>query len=265
MESSLDLNAYLARIGYTGSLSSTPEVLTAIHLAHASSVPFENLDILLGRPIRIDLDSIQAKIVRARRGGYCFEQNTLLAAVLERLGFSVTRLAARVRVHDKRITARTHMLLRVETDGGSWLADVGFGTGGTLVPIRLVAGSESRHGAWRHRIVHDATLWVLQELRPDGWRDLYAFTLEPQYPIDFELANHYTSTHPNSRFTQTLVAQRMGPQGRSLLVNRNLTVELNGTVDTRTVRDDDELLNVLKQNFGLDFPTGTRFRLPSVS
>jgi N-hydroxyarylamine O-acetyltransferase len=265
MEPSLDLDAYLARIGYAGDRSPTQEVLTAVHLAHATSVTFENLDILLGRPIRIDLDSIQAKIVGARRGGYCFEQNTLFAAVLECLGFPVTRLAGRVRVRSNRITARTHMLLRVETDVGPWLADVGFGTGGPLIPIRLIAGPESRHGAWRHRLVKEADLWVLQAFSPNGWHDLYAFTLEPQYPIDFEVANHYTSTHPESRFTQTLVAQRIGPHGRSFLVNRDFTVEQDGAAATRTMKDDDELLKVLKENFGLDFPPETRFRLPSVS
>src|SRR5262249_24611720 len=93
----LDLDAYLARVGYTGDRAPSLAVLDALHLAHATHVPFENLGILLGRPVLLDLESLQAKLVRGRRGGYCFEQNALLAAALEALGFAVTRLAARVR------------------------------------------------------------------------------------------------------------------------------------------------------------------------
>src|SRR5262249_40888697 len=123
----LDLDAYRQRIGYTGELAPTRAVLEALHLAHATHVPFENLDIQLGRPIRIDLESLQSKLVCGRRGGYCFELNTLFAAVLERTGFRVTRLAARVRLSATRLLPRTHMLLRVEAGGAAYLADVGFG------------------------------------------------------------------------------------------------------------------------------------------
>src|ERR1700756_4948956 len=93
----MDLKAYSARIGYTGAFAPTAETLAELHLAHATHIPFENADILLGRPIRLDQESLQAKLVAQRRGGYCFEQNLLFAAALEELGFRVTRLAARVR------------------------------------------------------------------------------------------------------------------------------------------------------------------------
>src|SRR6516225_6723599 len=119
----LDLDSYLARVQYAGVLRASAEVLRELHLAHATHIPFENLDILLGRPIRLDLESLQAKLVHGKRGGYCFEQNLLFAAVLERLGFSVTCLAARVRLGTTRLLPRTHMLLKVDVDGGSWLVD----------------------------------------------------------------------------------------------------------------------------------------------
>src|SRR5579863_4240379 len=106
-EAALDLEAYLERIGFQGAVAPTLEALEALHYAHATSIPFENLDIQLGRPIKIDLESIQAKLVRRGRGGYCFEQNTLFAAVLERFGFSVTALAARVRKGATRVLPRT--------------------------------------------------------------------------------------------------------------------------------------------------------------
>src|SRR5262249_29151135 len=140
----LDLAAYLERIQYRGDPRPDVTTLHDLHLAHATHVPFENLDVLLGRPIRLDLDSLQAKIVRGRRGGYCFEQNVLLAAVLEHVGFRVDRLAARVRYRAQHVLPRTHMLLRVEVEGRSWMCDVGFGSEGLLLPMPLAVGAECR-------------------------------------------------------------------------------------------------------------------------
>src|SRR5262245_53404654 len=139
-EQPLDLDADRHRIGYTGPLTPTRETLAGLHLAHATHIPFENLDILLGRPIRLDLEALQAKLVRGRRGGYCFEQNTLFAAALERVGFPVTRLAARVRLGATGVRPRTHMLLKVDLEGASFLADVGFGGEGLLQPLPFVPG-----------------------------------------------------------------------------------------------------------------------------
>src|SRR5919198_5965296 len=118
------LDSYLERVGYTGDLRPTYEVLEALHLAHATHIPFENLDILAGRPIRLDLESLEAKLVKARSGGYCFEQNALFAGVLDAIGFDVTRLAGRVRYRVSFVLPRTHMTLLVNVEGGTWLADV---------------------------------------------------------------------------------------------------------------------------------------------
>src|SRR5262245_46685487 len=150
------LDAYLRRIGYRGPRAASPEALAALHEAHVAAVPFENLDILLGRTISLDLDALEAKIVSGRRGGYCFEQNTLFRAVLERLGFRVTSLAARVRGGDV-LRPRTHMLLRVDLDEGPWLADVGFGGDGLVHPLPLAAGP-GRDGFALQR---EDDLWVL--------------------------------------------------------------------------------------------------------
>ncbi len=133
----LDLAAYLQRVGYGGSLDPTLETLRALHLAHTSAIPFENLDIPLGRGISLELADLQAKLVASRRGGYCFEQNALFAAVLESLGFKLLRLAARVRFGATEIRPRTHMLLEVEVDNEPWLADVGFGCAGLRFPIAM--------------------------------------------------------------------------------------------------------------------------------
>ena len=253
-----DLRAYLRRIGYAGDLSPSRATLEIVHLAHATSIPFENLDILLGVPIRLDLTSLQAKLVAGRRGGYCFEQNALFASALEHLGFTVTRLAARVRYRTDRLLPRTHMTLRVDVEGMRLLADVGFGADGLLLPVPL-DGIESKQYAWTYRVVDDAAgTQVLQSRRGDRWEDLYAFTHEPQLPVDYEIANYYTSTHPASRFTQMLTAQRIAPGMRRTLRDREYVEDDGATIDTRTI-DDADLLAVLADRFGLVFPAGTRF------
>ena len=255
----IDLHAYLRRIGHAGDLAPTRATLDALHLAHATSIPFENLDILLGVPIRLDLASLQAKLVARRRGGYCFEQNALFAAVLEKLGFEVTRLAARVRHGTDRVLPRTHMTLRVDVAGARLVADVGFGADGLLLPVPL-DGGESPQFAWTYRVVDDGDAQVLQSHRDGAWADLYAFTHEPQLAVDYEIANHYTSTHPASRFTQILTAQRISPDARWMLRNRDLVEDRGTTSISRAIRDDDELNSVLAETFGLVFPARTRFK-----
>ncbi len=254
----LDLRAYLRRIRYAGPLAATRATLEALHLAHATAIPFENLDILLGRPIRLDLGSLQAKLVAGGRGGYCFEQNALFAAALEEIGFGVTRLAARVRLGTERVLPRTHMTLLVAVDGVELLADVGFGADGLLLPVPI-GGAAAPQFAWTYRVVEGGGLHVLQTRREGAWQDLYAFTREPQLPVDYEIANHYTSTHPASRFTLVLTAQRLATDVRRTLRNRVYTEDRGAGAETRTLASDDEMLEVLAREFGLAFPAGTRF------
>jgi N-hydroxyarylamine O-acetyltransferase len=251
----IDLDAYLARVGYTGPLAATAETLDGLHLAHSTRIPFENLDIFLGRPIRLDLESLQAKLVRGRRGGYCFEQNLLFAAVLEAVGFRVTRLAARVRYRATKLLPRTHMLLAVEADGGPWLADVGFGGSGPLLPVRLDDCGEQRQFLWSYRVTDEGGARVLQGGGPGGWQDFYTFTAEPQEVVDYEVASYYVSTHPDSPFTRTLAAQLPTPEARYLLRNRELIVERGTGAETRVVSDD-ELPDLLARLFGLTVPPG---------
>ncbi len=254
-----DLDSYLARIEYEGDVSPILPVLESIHLAHATHIPFENLDILLGRPIRLDLNSLVDKLIQRKRGGYCFEQNLLLYAVLRKLGFEVTPLAARVRYRTLQIRPRTHMLLKVTVDGVSWLTDVGFGAEGLMRPIRLAPDEPTPQFAWTYRLVDENEHWVLQSHREGSWIDLYAFSLEPREWIDYHMANYYTSTHPDSMFVQILIAQHTQPEARRFLRNYELITDDGQTVSSRTLADDEELLKVLDQVFGLAFPSGTRF------
>lgn len=258
----IDLDAYLERIAYDGPREPSTQTLAALHEAHVAAVPFENLDILLGRPVLLELDALQAKIVNRRRGGYCFELNTLFRAALERLGFRVTSLAARVRAGSAVVRPRTHMLLRVDLGEGPYLADVGFGGDGLVRPLPLSAGGEAWTAGFGYRLHHEAEQWVLAGNIDGEWTDLYAFTLEPQHPVDFEMANHFTSTWPSSRFVQSLTAQRSWPGRRLILRNRDLMLREGGSLRSETVRDPEHLLQVLDQEFGLWFPPGTRFARP---
>ena len=255
----MNLDAYLRRIEYPGPLTPSAATLAGVHLAHATHIPFENLDILLGRRIPLTIDEVERKLVADRRGGYCFEHNTLFSTVLEQLGFAVTRLIARVRNQGTTVLPRTHMVLLVEGGGARWIADVGFGGGGLLLPVPFGEGAESKQFLWTYRVVPEGERFVMQSLRGGAWTDMYVFTLEPQEMIDFEVANHYTSTHPASRFVQTLTAQRGGPNERLFLRNRELTIDRGDDLSSRMLADDDELLRVLADSFGLTFPAGTRF------
>ena len=249
-----DLVSYLRRIDYRGDLRPTRAVLEALHQAHATHIPYENLDVLLKRPILLDLASLQAKLVHAGRGGYCYEQNSLFAAALREIGFSVTTLAARVRFRSTKALPRTHMTLVVQAEGANFLADVGFGSSGLILPIPLASDVETDHFAWRYRIVAEESLRVLQLFSDGAWVDLYAFSLEPQEPADYEMANYYVSTHPASRFVHTLTAQKITKGERHTLRDREYSVDRGSGVTTRLLTGDDDVPALLTGTFGLRLP-----------
>jgi len=255
----------LARIAYQGPRQPGFEALAALHLAHVSRIPFENLDILLGRPIRLDLPSLMAKLILDQRGGYCFEHNLLFAAALETLGFEVRRLTARVRLNADRVRARSHMLMRVTLDTRPYICDVGFGGNGLLQPIPLATGREFRQYAWRYRIEAEDDRHVLQLRKAGEWIDLYAFTLERCYFMDYEMANYYVSTHPDSLFVNHFTVQRSTPQARYFLSDQELCIDRGDRQTRKAIEGGEALRDVLKNHFGLSFPPGTRFRLPGAN
>lgn len=258
----VSLDRYLQRLAYGGVLHPSYPTLDALHLAHATHIPFENLDVLLGRGVDLSLEALERKLVDGRRGGYCFEQNLLFGAVLEDLGFAVTPLAARVRRNTTAVLPRTHMLLLVATDRGPHLADVGFGGEGLLHPVPFEPGRQSRQYLWAYRVVEEGHQFVLQSRRAGQWRDLYVFSLDRQERADYEMANYWISTHPTSRFVQTLTAQRPTPEARFILRNRELTIDRGDDVTTRELRDITELRAVLDSHFLLQLPPGTA--LPTI-
>lgn len=254
MSAELDLAAYLRRIGLAAPPAMDLAGLETLHLAHLQHIPFENLDVQLGRPIRLDLASLQAKLVQGRRGGYCFEQNRLFAAALEALGFPVITCEARVRRGATRLLPRTHMMLLVELQGRTWLCDVGFGGDGILLPVPL-DGEERVQFLNRYRVAPEGPLCVLQTLRLGVWEDLYAFEPSARFPVDYEMANHYTSTHPESGFVKTLTAQISSPEVRRFLRNLAYSEARGEEVEGRELAPE-EVAPLLREVFGIEVPQG---------
>jgi N-hydroxyarylamine O-acetyltransferase len=260
-----DLDAYLARIGWRGPLEPTLETLAGLTRAHISGIPFENVDVLLGRGIRIDLDSIVGKIVVDGRGGYCFEHGTLFQAALDRVGFRTTAHAARVlTMVPRQQAARTHMILTVEIDGATFVVDPGFGGHGALVPVPLREGADARDGTDRHWMVHREGELVLEAEIDGKMTPLWTSTLEPQFPIDFELANHWVSTSPASVFVNRLMLRALTPGGRTSVMNRDVTVVSAGKSETYQLADRKALRALLGGHFGFDLPDVERLRVPAV-
>jgi len=253
------IEAYLERVGLDTPEFGTVAAMRELHLAHRAAIPFENLDIQLGLPIDLDIGALQAKLVTARRGGYCFEHNTLFLTVLRALGFHVEPCEARVRPPGRSaVTPRTHMVLIAYVDDIEWLVDVGFGVSGPLEPLALTDEPQHQHGR-TYRFARDAGEDVLQLRQGDDWQDLYAFLPEPRFTIDFEVANWYTSTHPDSRFVRTLTVQRATPGEGHVLHNLTYTLSTPDGEETREI-DRDDLVPFLAQTFGIDMPADARFR-----
>ena len=257
----VDLDAYFARTGYRGPRTPTLDTLHALVHAHVETIPFENLDVLLERPIKLDPPALEAKLIGARRGGYCFEQNGLLLEVLEQLGFEARPLSARVRMGRPRdyIPARTHLCVRVELDE-SWLVDVGFGGMSLTSALRLgVEGPQDTPHETR-RLVREGGRVFHQALLASEWADLYEMTLEEMPLIDRVVANHYTSTHPDSHFRHNILVARALPDGERLtILNKELTRRKKGGEPSKTpIATHDDLIAILRDQFGLVLPDGAR-------
>ena len=251
----IDLDAYLARIGYDGPRAPTLEVLGALHRLHPAAIAFENLYPFQGRPVPLDLGALEAKIVHERRGGYCFEQNALFRAALTMLGFAVTPLIARVvwmAPPDAPLGARNHMLLKVDLEEGPYLADVGFGGHLFSAPLKFEPGLEQATAESVLRLTPVEDALVLQTHLPAGWTSLYRFTLEPAEQSDYEVSNWYTSTHPTHLLTNNLLAERLTPEVRSSLFNTRLTRRYpDGRTEVVDLATPDELARTLEEELGL--------------
>lgn len=255
----LDLDAYLRRIGYDGPRAPTLATLRALQLHHPRAIPFENLDTLLGRPVRLGVAELQSKLVASRRGGYCFEQNTLFAHALAALGLNATALAARVvweRPTDE-LRARTHMVLLVELPEGRYLCDVGFGGLTPTAPLRLEPDSEQATPHEVFRVVSQGVEFAVEARVRGEWKRLYRFDLQPQEAVDIELMNFFVMRHEESPMIGGLMAARTEPGRRFGLRNGSLSIHLaGGASERRELGSVAELRAVLRDCFAIEAPQG---------
>jgi len=256
-EDVVDIAAYFDRIGYKGAARPTLDTLQELHLLHPLAIPFENLDPLLGRPVSLDLPSLQAKLVEGRRGGYCYEHNILFMHVLQALGFEVSGLGARVLWNrpEGALTPRTHMLLRVDIDGDTWIADVGFGGVTLTAPLRLVDGVVQETPHERFRLDRVEGYWLLQVEIGEEWRSTFRFGLEENLLSDYEIASYFVSTHRQSHFVHTLMAARPTREGRYALSNNRLSFR-GPEAFQRELASAEEVEQVLRDIFGIHVPPG---------
>jgi N-hydroxyarylamine O-acetyltransferase len=248
----VNLDAYFERIGWRGSRAATTEVLAGMLDRHMTAIPFENLDVLLGAKPRLDLDSLERKLVGARRGGYCFEHATLFAAVLTELGFSVRTHSARVVMMGPRSSSpRGHMFLSV----GDVILDPGFGGAAP----RLAVPIDGRP-AGEHRLVREGNEVALYK----GDLRLWLSSLEDDVPIDFEMANHYTATHPASHFTQGIAMRAFVEGGQVRIRNRDVTLIHGDETQTYQLADRAELRALVARHFGFDLPAIETMHVPVI-
>jgi N-hydroxyarylamine O-acetyltransferase len=250
----VDLDGYFARIGYDGPRVASVEVLRRLQALHPGAIPFENLDVLTDRGVSLEPADVEAKLIARRRGGYCYEQNGLFKRVLQALGFTVEALACRVVWNappDAPMRPRTHLALRVQAEGETWLCDVGFGGCVLLVPLRWVFDTpqETPHERFRLREEGDE---IVQEAEREGvWLPTYRIGRERVEEVDYLLPNWWTSTHPSSHFRHLLVVSRATPDARFNLLNNRLTVRRPDGSSEPVMLDVVGLDRTLAEVFGL--------------
>jgi N-hydroxyarylamine O-acetyltransferase len=247
----LNLPTYLGRISYTGPVAPTADVLRDLHRAHLLSVPFENLDIALGREIVCHEDAFIRKIVAQRRGGFCYELNGAFAGLLRAIGFRVTLLSARVPREDGSDGPEfDHLALGVELDE-PWLADVGFGDS-FLEPLRLESGAEQSYEGRKYRVVDCGTSLHMDRTEPGGtWKQQYSFAITPRSLDEFSPMCHYHQTSPESPFTGKRVCTKATPLGRITLAERKLILTRRGSREERLLASDLEWRAALKEHFNI--------------
>lgn len=258
----IDVPRYLQRLQLDAPPAPTLDGLRRLQQRHNAVLPFETLTCLLRDAVPIDLDSVQHKLLHAQRGGYCFELNGAFLALLRALGFDAQPLSARVLLSagDGELTARTHLLVRVQLDGEDWLVDTGFGSLTPTVPLRLLHSAPQDTPHERYRVQQlDGGDFVLAADGGEGWRTLYRFDLQPPAPIDNEVGNWYVCTHPQSGFPGQLRASLTGPAWRRTIGSGRYTEYRPGQAAIRRpLRDVQDVREVLQQQFGIRLPDDAR-------
>jgi len=268
MTADIDPGAYLDRIGLAAVPAPTESELVRLHAAHALTIPFENLDIHLGRGIDPSPGAVFDKLVRNRKGGFCFEQNSLLYGMLDGLGFTVRRLMGRVTFNATAPRPRTHLINLVEIGERSWIADVGFGVYGFVEPVPFEIDRVHEAGDEAYRIVAAAgTTGFEMQARVEGdWRGLYWFSLDPCYDADVVMGSFYHSNYPHSPFVQERIVGLPGRGVRRTLLNGEFKIREGRALTVRTLTDEAEYRSVLEAEFGIVLPADARLKpLPGLA
>ena len=255
-ETQFDQKAWLDRIGYAGSTAPTLETLNRLIFAHAHAISYETLDIMLGRPPKLDVPTLQSKMIASGRGGYCFEQKMLFRTGLRSLGYSITSLQGRV-VRGLAIDAprpAIHMLLQVELKEGTYLADVGFGNLAPTAALRLTPLIEQETPHEVMRFIDVGGELTLQAKLKHGWQHIYRVIPYPRYDGEYEITNWYTATHPDAPYLTNIIAAKPGPNGtRVTMYNARVTVrDADGHSEKRWLKSESEFADVLRGEFGLN-------------
>jgi arylamine N-acetyltransferase len=257
-----DLEKYFERIGYAGEAAVDLTTLREIHLLHAQSIPFENLNSFSGVPVVMEPALIEQKLLQQGRGGYCFEQNLYFSLVLKALGFDVRYRMARVgwMVPEGTIAGRGHMALNVMVDGDAYLCDVGFGGMTLTAPLRISSGDEQPTPHETFRIVKQPDAHVLEVKILGEWKKIYSFDLLDQQPVDYEAVNWYVSTHPKSHFVTSLLVARATEGGR-ISLNDNFFTRRHpsGRSEKKPLKSVSEIRSILESEFRIRLPDHAGF------
>ncbi len=251
----MNISDYLERIGYAHRLQPDAETLRGLQLAHMRTVPFENLDIGLKRPIRLSEEALWNKLINHKRGGFCYELNGLFAWLLQQIGFDVTYLNARVFNNEGNLGikfAHLALLVKIPNESTRWLADVGFGDSFNE-PLSFEEQEEQVQELRAYRLEQTPDGYITWQRNYDGsWEHQYFFDLQPRnFPADYEAACLYHQTSPNSSFTRRSIISRATPEGRVTLEDGRLIVTTNGQRLERPVANDGEYHSLLKEHFGV--------------
>lgn len=247
------IDAYLDRIGYSGSREANAETLFALQKCHVHTVPYETLDVVGRIPISLSIQDLYDKIVRRRRGGYCFEQNALFGALLQALGFRVTSYFGRFWRDERALPPkRRHHILQVAVEGQRYMCDVGAGAGSPIYPLFIQEGTVQEQDAEAYRFTRDEVYgWMLWERKRGEWDWVYSFAEEPHLPMDFAAASFWCEHAPDSPFRQENKASIRTPHGRNTLLGGEFRIFELDSVRIETPADEEKYAEALERCFGI--------------
>lgn len=263
MHTLTDSRLYLQRLGYASPPPPTLQTLRDLQLRHVCTFAFESLSTLMHAPVPIDLPSVERKVLHEGRGGYCYELNQLFLALLLELGFDARGITGRVVIGGPpdAHTGRTHRLSLVNLDGVRYITDVGFGGMVPSSPLQLDTDAPQATAHEPYRLTLKQGSYTLWAQVGEEWRGLYVFDLQTQADIDYEIGNWYVSTHPGSPFVGQLKAALLAPGKRHTLANARYALHyLDQPSEKRTLESADELLELLRDTFGIRLPDEPQLR-----